>query len=539
MNLTKTKALIASHKIISSIIFAVLIFGGYGIYRSFAAKSAGTLYLTEQAAKGTIISTVTGSGQVSASNQVEIKSKVSGTIVAITAKSGQDLPAGALIAQIDSRDASIALQSAELSYAKLTAAAKPEDVQADSDAINKAYADGWNTIASVFTGYPAILLDIKNMYELPTGYLNNGNSVMNSGQSIDRAYQSSVLFAKASSEYEKVLVEYNSLDRTSDQSEIEKLISDTSSMVLHMSDAIKSAQATIVYMGGFSSNSKEAAANVTASDDINAQLNSINSYISNITSAKNSITSSKNGLATLQRGADKNDIQIQALSLSQKQNDLSNYYIRAPFGGVITKFALQKGNTLNTGDVVATILSKNQVANVSLNEVDAAKVKVGQKATLTFDAIDNLTISGTVADVDLVGTVSQGVVTYNVKINFDTTDPRVLSGMTANASIITEVKQDVITVPIAAVKSSGSDHYVEMFDAPLGSNNTGAVSASLPTRVPVEIGLSSDTSTEILSGINEGDNVVIKSTNGKAVTATAKTSAPSLFGAVGGRAAGR
>ncbi|MDD5433706.1 MAG: hypothetical protein PHE77_03610, partial [Candidatus Pacebacteria bacterium] len=60
------------------------------------------------------------------------------------------------------------------------------------------------------------------------------------------------------------------------------------------------------------------------------------------------------------------------------------------------------------------------MAEISLNEVDVAKVKIGQRAIITFDAIDELEITGKVEDVDTIGTVSQGVVSYNVKIIFDT-----------------------------------------------------------------------------------------------------------------------
>src|SRR5207248_903868 len=91
------------------------------------------------------------------------------------------------------------------------------------------------------------------------------------------------------------------------------------------------------------------------------------------------------------------------------------------------------------------------------------------KATLTFDAIPDLTISGTVAEIDSLGTVSQGVVTYNVKISFDTQDSRIKGAMSVSAAIITEVKQDVLVVLNSAVKSSSGASYVEMFDTPLAA----------------------------------------------------------------------
>ena len=99
---------------------------------------------------------------------------------------------------------------------------------------------------------------------------------------------------------------------------------------------------------------------------------------------------------------------------------------------------------------------------MSLNEVDIAQIKINQKATLTFDAIQDLTIAGTVLEVDSIGTTSQGVVTYGVTIGFDTQDQRIKSGMSASASIITNSKTDALLVPNSAIKSSGGSNYVQM-----------------------------------------------------------------------------
>ena len=171
-----------------------------------------------------------------------------------------------------------------------------------------------------------------------------------------------------------------------------------------------------------------------------------------------------------------------------------------------------------------------------MNEVDAAKVKIGQKASLTFDAIDSLEISGKVADVDTLGTVTQGVVTYSVKISMDTPDDRVKPGMSVNASIITDVKQDVIAVPNSAIKNQNGSSYVEMLNAkvPTDQESLGITSTTQPKQQPVITGVSDDTNTEITSGLNVGDQVVTKTTTGITKTTAATTTAPSLFGSGGG-----
>ena len=78
------------------------------------------------------------------------------------------------------------------------------------------------------------------------------------------------------------------------------------------------------------------------------------------------------------------------------------------------------------------MVGEGQVAEVTLNEVDAAKVTVGQAATLTFDAISGLSLAGKVVEIDPVGTVSQGVVNYNVQVSFNDTTNQVKPGMSTS-----------------------------------------------------------------------------------------------------------
>lgn len=146
---------------------------------------------------------------------------------------------------------------------------------------------------------------------------------------------------------------------------------------------------------------------------------------------------------------------------------------------------------------MATIITKQKIAKISLNEIDAAKVKIGQKTTLTFDALPEVTITGKIIDVDTVGTVSQGVVSYGVKIVLDSDDERIKPGMSVTADIITDAKPDILVLPNSAIKSQAGTYYVELMQA------SGEI-----RQQSIEIGISNDTSTEIVSGLQEGDMVV-------------------------------
>ncbi len=237
-----------------------------------------------------------------------------------------------------------------------------------------------------------------------------------------------------------------------------------------------------------------------------------------------------------------------SLILKQKENalldakeKLADYSIRAPFDGIVSKVDIKKGDSASTGTAAATMITDQQIAQVSLNEVDAAKVKVGQKATLTFDAVDGLSITGEVFEVDTIGTVSQGVVSYNIKIGFDTQDARVKAGMSVSAAIIIDIKTDVLAVPNSAVKSQNNQNYVEILNL---SDQTTVAGASqveaktAPKQQAIEIGLANDTSTEIISGLKQGDNVVTQTISPTTTTSASSASSglriPGLTGGGGG-----
>jgi RND family efflux transporter MFP subunit len=152
-------------------------------------------------------------------------------------------------------------------------------------------------------------------------------------------------------------------------------------------------------------------------------------------------------------------------------------------------------------------------AQVQVNEVDVADVSQGQKVTLIFDAVDGLQATGTVEKIDSLGTIDQGVVTYNVTIDIDSLDSRIKPEMSVSASIITDVKQNVLIVPASAVKTQNSSMYVEV----LNSGNS-------PVQKNIEIGITNGTDTEIISGISAGDKVVTQTIDPSITTSNSSSS---------------
>lgn len=540
------KAFVSERKLLSTFILIVFLLGSYWVYGKFSSTSGQTSYMVTTLKKGDVVSTITGTGQVSASSQVDIKSKVSGDLVYLNTKAnGTQITKGTLIAQINTRDAQISLENAKIAYAKLV---KPADessmIQAQSGydsavySNQKAYEDGFNVISTTFSELPAVINGLNDLIYSQSGYLSIENMRSVSQTALDYQSKAGVSLDTAKNNYDRLLSQYKTLSRTSSTSTVDSFITSTYDLVKNVSEAVKNTQNTIDYVRKMKNDTKGdvPASNVASwTSTINSTLASLLSAESSLSNSVQTIAQKKADLAKVVNGPDDLDLASQKLSLQQAENSYADYFIRAPFDGLLARLSVRPTDSVSSGSVIGTIVSSQKITTITLNEVDVSKVKVGQKAKLSFDAIDGLVMDGTVDTVDLVGTVTQGVVNYNVGITLDAQDDRIKSGMSVSASIITDTKQDVLVLPNSAVKSQGKFNYVEMFTTPLTvvKGPTGTPSTMKPVQKRVVIGSSNDSFTEIVSGINEGDQVITRTiTSGTATTA--KTTTPSLFGNTGG-----
>lgn len=530
-----------AHKAIGSIIVLVILFSAYQIYKHYTAPSTAPRYVLATVSKGTIITSVTGTGQVSASNQIELKAKASGDIVAINAKTGDEIKAGSTLLQIDSASAALDLESAKIAYTDLITVDPLDILKAKNafDNANNSLTTSYNNARTAITAASSDMSNVKDgldsLLNARTGYLRPTNYLLDDTEKTYRikANQSFYTAQNVFNTFQKSIV---GIGAETNFSTVEEKVNEAYNTANTMAQAAKDAKDAVSYL------SRDAETTDTEASGANTSVNNltstINATVTNLLSAKNSIANDKRSLAEaeinydeVKAGPKETAIKSSQLNLAQKQQTYDDHFVTAPFDGVLGRLDVNTNDSISSGTTIGVFLSKTEVADISLNEVDIARVKAAQKVTLTFDAIDGLTISGQVVEVDLVGTVTQGVVNYNVKVAFDTEDSRVKAGMSVNAAIITDVTQDVLAIPNGAVKTQGNTHYVEMFPTPITSSGAesaqGVTSATLPVQQVVEIGTSNDTQTEITSGLKEGDQIVVRTI---VPTTTTTAQAPSIFG---------
>jgi HlyD family secretion protein len=201
----------------------------------------------------------------------------------------------------------------------------------------------------------------------------------------------------------------------------------------------------------------------------------------------------------LKDGVDPEDLKAYQAKVDAIEATLSYTSLTAPIDGTVT------GVDAKTGDQVSAGVSSFRIddfshllVDVDVPEVDINKIQAGQTTTLTFDAVQGKTYNGKVTEVSTVGATVSGVVNYTVTVEITDADTDVLTGMTASVNVVVSQLDNVLLVPNRAIKRINGKQYVYIL-----KNN-------LPSKVEIELGAYSDTSSEIAKGeVKAGDLLVM------------------------------
>ncbi len=230
------------------------------------------------------------------------------------------------------------------------------------------------------------------------------------------------------------------------------------------------------------------------------------------------------------------------LALDNARKILEDYTITAPISGRVIKKNSKAGDNLDNSNSTTTMCTIADLSKIvfemNVDELDISKIKVGMEATITADAIENRTFSGVVDYVSSLGTTSNGVTSYPVKVQILDPDDLVI-GMNVDAEIIVDERMDVLSVPVNAVKrgnivyrkktgntasgnqgvptggAQGSQGATGNMPAAGGNTRGGKnmIGESVPEgyeAVKVELGLNNDAFIEVTSGLSEGDIIWVE-----------------------------
>ncbi len=192
----------------------------------------------------------------------------------------------------------------------------------------------------------------------------------------------------------------------------------------------------------------------------------------------------------------------QSLEYAEKQ--LNEATISAPFTGVIADIYADEGDvvlppTLTTQPIIYLVDLSTMELDLDVDEIDIPDVKVGQKAVITVDALPAIELEGKVLTISSVAKEEAGVVIYEVKIGFDVPEVTELKvGMSADVDIVIEEASNVLLIPERAITEDSEGNTIVMVRVDDKTEERKVVT-----------GLSDGFYTEIVSGLSEGESVVL------------------------------
>ncbi len=203
-------------------------------------------------------------------------------------------------------------------------------------------------------------------------------------------------------------------------------------------------------------------------------------------------------------------------SVKRAETDLGYATITSPINGVVLNKAVEEGQTVAASFSTPTLFTIAQDLTdmrviADIDEADIGDVKEGQRVTFTVDAFPNDIFQGAVTQVRQQATTESNVVTYEVVISAPNADLKLKPGLTANVTIFTLEKNDVLTVSAKSLRFAPNEALIaddETIEGCEAKNKLWVRQGKVFKAIPVEIGVTNGTMTEIISGITAGTEVI-------------------------------
>jgi multidrug efflux pump subunit AcrA (membrane-fusion protein) len=200
------------------------------------------------------------------------------------------------------------------------------------------------------------------------------------------------------------------------------------------------------------------------------------------------------------------NLQNAIVGLENKKDDLLKTVILAPFDGTVVSVGVKKNDVLSAMDysskTAVQLVDTSQIKFTGqVDEIDILKIKTGQKAMISVDAVPNKTFTGTVSFISPFGTPdTNNVVKFPITIMLDPTDVALKGGLTATADIAISTVENALLVPLSAVTTTSEGSFVNVINKATGQ----------PEKRQVTLGSQNLQFAEVLSGLKEGDKVIVQ-----------------------------
>jgi HlyD family secretion protein len=441
------------------LVVIILAVGGYFGYQAWQRAQAAAVggYQTAQVTRGTLTAIVGATGTVRANQSGVLSWQASGRIGTILVKTGDMVTAGQLLAELDPKSLP---QSIILARADLVTAKRNLDSLQDSD-VARAQAQ------------QVLVAAQKELDDATT----DRESLKYSRVSDDTKEVARANLALAQEEVDKAQDFY---DQVKNRPESDQLRAQALSALATAKQNRDRNQANLNWMesGPDSLDVAEADARVEL--------------------AQASLADAEREWERLKNGVDPQDIEAAQARVTAIEATIDQVNLEAPFSGTITEARSKTGDEVAPGTISYRVDDLSHLlVDVQVTEVDINRIIIGQEASLTFDAIQGQTYTGKVVEVAQVGQNVQGVVNFNVTIELTDADERVRPAMTAAVNLVTDTLEDTLLVPNRAVRLREGKRIVYL------------LTNGIPTPTDITLGLTSDTFSEVVDGVAQGDVLVL------------------------------
>jgi HlyD family secretion protein len=216
------------------------------------------------------------------------------------------------------------------------------------------------------------------------------------------------------------------------------------------------------------------------------------------------------GVDTAKLKQAKAQVQQSQASLKQLDEQLSYTTIVAPMDGVILSRDVEMGDAVSSilvlGSTATLVMTEGDTSEVyvqgKVDEADIAHVYMGQPARIKVESFHDRLFYGKVTKIAPMGVEKDNVTTFEVRVSINNPGGELKANMTANAEILLDEHKGVLTVPEDAVIYDNQQN--ASVEVPDSHKKEGF------RKVPVTVGLSNGSVTEIQSGVKEGDQVVLQ-----------------------------
>lgn len=501
-----------SKKII--VILLLIVFAGLSVYLILGrGKSVKNNFFIVE--KQDLVQEISVIGKVKPVESINLTFEKSGLLAGIFVKTGQKIEKGTLLAQLDITDAEKRVKDAQVNLENAKLALDKIKLQQEQllrgDILNKSYEDGLAVLSGFYDETTVILDSLDDILfgtELDSKQENIQYYVSYDEEFSSEPERFHQLYQEAEKLESTAVADYQLAERGSGKIR-DKAIRSGYDVAVKLAEIIKSARDIVRNLQDFLIkenlvHGKESIINEHASTFAQHDL-IVDGCLKKLIVIINTINDYYDTIESLPI-----DIKTQELLIKQRENELvdaknnfAKHFLYSPINGLISRQDFKVGEAINANlpnAPVVGIISDSEFEIVAdIYEEDIVKIGAGYLVEISLPAFPKKTFKGKVIFVEPAEKIVEGVVYYEIRIGFDEDLPEgIKSTMTADIIIQVEKRENVLVVPREAVKKVGEKTTVEVLVDDLIQERE------------VEVGLRGDTLVELISGLEEGEKVLIK-----------------------------